>query len=261
MTVGMRNEEWVLWLDADVSDYPASMLQTCVRGKRMAGAVGTPPMAHLHPQISPFTPPPTPPRRSMLKTGKDIIAPHVVMPEGRTYDLNTWVETPESLKMQVGPDGAGGRALLLLQRRPWTTAGRPSRLLFWPPAAPQARLPPGKALFEGYPMMKTYRKHLDDFADQPLVKVDGVGGAVLLVRGEAHRRGLIFPPFGTAACAAVLGTRAPVARLGPWRACSQHPLFWPLLPSQCLSISSRRRASARWPSPWATSPTACRSCW
>lgn len=38
----------------------------------------------------------------MLATGKDIVAPHVVMPEGRTYDLNSWVETPESLEFQVG---------------------------------------------------------------------------------------------------------------------------------------------------------------
>ena len=33
--------------------------------------------------------------------------------------------------------------------------------------------------------------------DQELVQLDGVGGAILLVRGEAHRRGLIFPSFRT----------------------------------------------------------------
>lgn len=40
----------------------------------------------------------------MLQTGKDIVVPHVVMPTGSTYDLNTWVETPESLEMQVRSD-------------------------------------------------------------------------------------------------------------------------------------------------------------
>ena len=36
---------------------------------------------------------------------------------------------------------------------------------------------------------------MHDFRDQKLIKLDGVGGAVLLVRAEAHRRGLIFPSF------------------------------------------------------------------
>lgn len=38
---------------------------------------------------------------------------------------------------------------------------------------------------------------MSDFADKELIKLDGVGGAMLLVRAEAHRRGLVFPAFRT----------------------------------------------------------------
>lgn len=27
MTIGIRDEEWALWLDADLMDYPANLLQ------------------------------------------------------------------------------------------------------------------------------------------------------------------------------------------------------------------------------------------
>jgi hypothetical protein len=39
------------------------------------------------------------------------------------------------------------------------------------------------------------RKYLGDFADRTLVRVDGVGGSALLVRGQLHRDGLNFPAF------------------------------------------------------------------
>jgi hypothetical protein len=69
-------------------------------------------------------------------------------------------------------------------------------LIFFTAPFTQKHLARDKVLFEGYPLLNTHRKYLRDFADEQLIKVDGVGGAVLLVRGEAHRRGLIFPPFG-----------------------------------------------------------------
>ncbi|TQE30197.1 glycosyltransferase [Streptomyces ipomoeae] len=53
------DEEWVLWLDADVTDYPSDLVQ------RLLGA------------------------------GKDIVVPHcVTAPGGPTYDLNTFVLKP-----------------------------------------------------------------------------------------------------------------------------------------------------------------------
>jgi len=55
-------------------------------------------------------------------------------------------------------------------------------------------------LLEGYAEMPTYRslmaKMYDPSADpQTKIKLDGVGGATLLVKAEVHRDGAMFPPF------------------------------------------------------------------
>ncbi|EMD90631.1 glycosyltransferase family 62 protein [Bipolaris maydis ATCC 48331] len=55
-------------------------------------------------------------------------------------------------------------------------------------------------LLEGYAEMPTYRslmaKMYDPSADpHAKVKLDGVGGATLLVKAEVHRDGAMFPPF------------------------------------------------------------------
>jgi hypothetical protein len=105
----LADEEWVLWLDVDVIDYPADVLER------------------------------------LLATGKDIVTPHCVKaPGGPTFDLNAWRD--------------GGRL------------------------------------------------HLHDLRGGPdLVPLDSVGGTMLLVRADAHREGLTFPPF-------LFGRRSPVAR-------------------------------------------------
>lgn len=95
----LADEDWVLWLDVDVIDYPADVL---VR---------------------------------LLATGRDIVTPHcVTSPGGRTFDLNAWAE--------------GGRV------------------------------------------------HMHDLRGRPEpVRLESVGGTMLLVRADAHRDGLTFPPF------------------------------------------------------------------
>ena len=55
-------------------------------------------------------------------------------------------------------------------------------------------------LLEGYAEMPTYRslmaKMYDNNADPKVkIKLDGVGGATLLVKAEVHRDGAMFPPF------------------------------------------------------------------
>jgi Anp1 len=110
----LADEDWVLWIDADVIDYPADILDT------------------------------------LLATGKDIVHPHcLVKPADEpasTFDLNAWRD----------------RGLL----------------------------------------------HLDDLrAEGNLVALDSVGGTMLLVRADAHRDGLIFPPF-------LYGGRNPLIRDG-----------------------------------------------
>jgi len=94
-----EEDEWVLWLDVDVVEYPPDILAV------------------------------------LLATGKDIVHPHCVKRwRGPTFDLNAWCD--------------------------------------------HARL------------------HMEDLRGGPdLVRLDAVGGTMLLIRADIHRDGLIFPPY------------------------------------------------------------------
>lgn len=99
LMAALDDEDWVLWLDVDVSDYPPDVLDR------------------------------------LLAVEKDIVTPHcVVSPGGQTFDWNAWRE-----KGQVRMDALRGGA--------------------------------------------------------DLVRLDAVGGTMLLVRADVHREGLIFPPY------------------------------------------------------------------
>ncbi len=60
LAAALRAEAWVLWLDADLADYPPDLL------------------------------------RRLLATGKDIVVPHCVNPAGETFDFNTFRFAPET---------------------------------------------------------------------------------------------------------------------------------------------------------------------
>ncbi len=95
----LREEEWVLWIDVDVVDYPPDILG------------------------------------QLLAAGKDIVQPHCVMrPGGPTFDRNAWRN-------------------------------------------------------QGREHMEVLR------GGPPLVRLDAVGGTMLLVRADLHRSGLVFPPY------------------------------------------------------------------
>jgi hypothetical protein len=95
----LRDEDWVLWIDIDVADYPADVVT------------------------------------QLLDTGKDIVHPHcVTRPGGPTFDWNAWRD-------------------------------------------------------QGRQRMDTLR------GGSALVRLDAVGGTMLLVRADVHRSGLIFPPY------------------------------------------------------------------
>jgi hypothetical protein len=99
LVAALDDEEWVLWLDVDVEDYPSDVL------------------------------------RRLLDTGKDIVQPHCVQEYGGpTFDWNAWREKGEVRmdSLRGGPD---------------------------------------------------------------LVRLDAVGGIMLLVRADLHREGLMFPSF------------------------------------------------------------------
>jgi hypothetical protein len=95
----LADQDWVLWLDVDVIDYPPDVVDR------------------------------------MIATGKDIVQPHCVRsPGGPTFDYNAWRDKG--------------------------------------------------------------RQHLGDLRGGPdLVRLDAVGGTMLLVRADVHRDGLVFPPF------------------------------------------------------------------
>lgn len=94
----LDDEDWVLWIDADLLDYPPDIIE------------------------------------ALLATGLPLVQPHCVLEYGgRTYDQNAWVE-----------QGA---------------------------------------------------KHMDQLRGEDLVRLDSVGGTMLLVRADLHRDGLVFPPF------------------------------------------------------------------
>jgi hypothetical protein len=94
----LDDEEWVLWLDVDVIDYPPDIVRT------------------------------------LLDVGRDIVQPHCVKEHGgSTFDENAWQDKG--------------------------------------------------------------RLHMEDLRGQGLVRLDAVGGTMLLVRADVHREGLVFPPY------------------------------------------------------------------
>jgi hypothetical protein len=94
----LRDEDWVLWLDADVVEYPADIVER------------------------------------LLACDRDIVHPNCVIEfGGPSFDRNAWKD--------------GGR------------------------------------------------KHLSDLRGQGIVRLESVGGTMLLVRADRHRDGLVFPPF------------------------------------------------------------------
>jgi hypothetical protein len=99
LSAALADEQWVLWLDVDVVDYPGDVLLR------------------------------------LLASGKEIVTPHcVVEPGGETFDWNAWRDQGRSRMdaLRGGPD---------------------------------------------------------------LVRLDAVGGTMLLIRADLHREGLVFPPY------------------------------------------------------------------
>jgi glycosyltransferase involved in cell wall biosynthesis len=116
----LEDEDWVLWLDADLVEYPPDLLAR------------------------------------LLAAGRDIVVPHCVLPDGRTFDLNSF--------QLAGKEGGGEDPRHLVDG------------IFQPPRG-------------------AGRLYLDAFAGEGIVPLDGVGGTALLVRADLHREGLCFPPY------------------------------------------------------------------
>jgi peptide chain release factor subunit 1 len=110
----LRDEDWVLWIDVDVVEYPPDIV------------------------------------RRLLSYERDIVHPHCVLAHGeRTFDLNAWVD--HGRKTMHDLRGTGGP-----------------------------------------------------------VRLDAVGGTMLLVRADLHRDGLIFPPYRYGVASDRIRARHPV---------------------------------------------------
>jgi len=94
----LREEQWVLWIDADVIEYPTDIVQ------------------------------------QLVGLDRDIVHPHCVLEYGgKSFDRNAWRDNG--------------------------------------------------------------RLHMEDLRGGGRVRLDSVGGTMLLVRADRHRDGLVFPPF------------------------------------------------------------------
>lgn len=127
---------WVLWLDADIIEFPPSLIQDLA--------------AHDVPIIAP---------NCFQRFYNDEEKKNDI----RGYDFNNWIDSPTAKDMasKMGKDDI---------------------------------------LLEGYAEMATYRSLMSMMYDAQAdpgtkVKLDGVGGAALLVKAEVHRDGAMFPPF------------------------------------------------------------------
>jgi hypothetical protein len=109
LSAALRDEDWVLWIDVDLLDYPPDVLSR------------------------------------LLASDRDIVTPHcVVVPGGPSFDWNSW--------------------------------------------------------------RNQGRERLDSLrGDRELVRLDAVGGTMLLIRADLHREGLVFPAY-------LYGRRSPFAR-------------------------------------------------
>ncbi|BGO95852.1 hypothetical protein NBRC10512_001436 [Rhodotorula toruloides] len=173
--------DWVLWVDVDVVDYEASMIE-----RLLAYAKGD--------------------RPSLSERGADVVVPNCVWKtynELGPYDRNNWIETPESLKLKaelatndVLIEGykdhpthrfnlaslvpAADSSTVLSAHDPYLLSSPfpLSSLPAWPPV--DLTLPPALASATSIP------ETLD---------LDAVGGCLALVRAEVHREGAIFPAW------------------------------------------------------------------
>lgn len=127
---------WVLWMDADIVEYPPTLIQ----------------------DLAAYDVPIIAPNCYQRYYNTEDKAQKI-----RPYDYNNWIDsqTARDMAAKMGKDDI---------------------------------------LLEGYAEMPTYRSlmaHMYDPSADPgtKVKLDGVGGATLLVKAEVHRDGAMFPAF------------------------------------------------------------------
>lgn len=111
----------------------------------------------------------------LLSSGKQIVVPNCVMaPGGRSYDLNSW-------RVRSLPNNASVEEVVRYHDKAHARMSEEGR---------------GNELqLEGYGPSGSH-VYLDKLRKEgEVVRLDGVGGAMLMVDADLHRQGLIFPPY------------------------------------------------------------------
>jgi Anp1 len=171
--------DFVLWLDCDLSDYNADVL------------------------------------KRLIATGKEIVVPNVVVKaKGRSFDLNSWKATQPAYTQPIrnafgymvkngttievpGDDASAYQVRRYHDATIADTLSNVYRYSLYMEGYPEFD-------FMGHKYLSHYRtpkEELEKSGSPPepgkdkVIRLDGVGGAMLLVNAELHRHGLIFPPF------------------------------------------------------------------
>ncbi|KAL8286953.1 hypothetical protein RQP46_003959 [Phenoliferia psychrophenolica] len=167
MSTLQGDHDWVLWLDSDVSEVPPTLFEDLLRLGNTG--VGIEPTSHDYdPEFN------------------DIVSPNICMRrEGKIsgYDMNNWIETPESLKKKAKMS----QDQLLVE-------GGPSRFDTKRTHLTELRVPPNASWDDSGLLAKSnlYDPKSDAYVGRR-VQLDGVGGVATLVRAQAHRLGAVFP--------------------------------------------------------------------
>lgn len=189
LSLALRDEDWVLWLDVDLQWYPSDAIERLLKGATIAAADTA--TTTTTTTTSGTTKKKVPLRR--------IIVPNVVMKlgGGRSYDLNSWrgaapspgdtatvAETIAALEASgKGAKTVGSASHLELQG--YTQTGV-RYLQHFKIKHPKSNVNRSKSIIW---------LDAETTTQDAVVRLDAVGGAFLLVHAELHRFGLIFPPF------------------------------------------------------------------
>ncbi len=191
LSLALEDEDWVLWVDSDLKWHPPALLHALLAAATLPD--GSPAVGARPPGALP--PPPAPRAAPRL-----ILAPNCVLAlgGGRSYDLNSWRGGGEP--PAPGSNATAGQVAAYHDRR-WggravggalalegygNTGARYLHQFRWRRGG--AGKPPRDAVW-------LEADGVEADGDLTAVRLDGVGGAVLLVHAELHRHGLVFPPF------------------------------------------------------------------
>ena len=199
LSLALRDEDWVLWLDSDLRHSPADLLQRLVGaaagvgGGQAAGGEGGGGAAAAAP--------------ARARPRRQILVPNCVLQlgGGRSYDLNSWragaplspgsnatVEAVRAYHNKHSASEQGGSSALAVEGYGSTGA----RYLH------QFRLRSSSSSSNGTAAASSPARAGTVWVEEEeaqggdtVVRLDAVGGAALLVDAELHRHGLVFPPF------------------------------------------------------------------